>query len=170
MKLRDWYEHHSDSIFKYLVIMLKDVHQAEDLTQETFIKGYKSFHHFDYLSSEKTWLFKIARNLAIDSLRREKRTRLIKQILHVKENTVSPSSEQLVVIQEEIGEFYHILSGLKETYREVILLRKVKEFSTKETALILGWSESKVKSTLSRGLSELESKLIEEGFTYEELS
>jgi RNA polymerase sigma-70 factor (ECF subfamily) len=46
-------------------------------------------------------------------------------------------------------------------------LRKLKEFSTKETAEVLGWSESKVKSTLLRGLKELKNILIEGGFEYE---
>ncbi len=63
---------------------------------------------------------------------------------------------------------FEILGRLKRSYYQVILLRKVHGFSIKETMQVLDWSESKVKSTLSRALVAFEKYLKEEGYEYEE--
>ncbi|MGF2614342.1 RNA polymerase sigma factor [Rossellomorea aquimaris] len=62
---------------------------------------------------------------------------------------------------------YHALSKLKRSYREVIILRKIKELSIRETAEVLGWKESKVKTTLFRGLQAMKIQLQKEGYDHE---
>lgn len=69
----------------------------------------------------------------------------------------------MLQIREQSLEIYKALSTLKSTYREIIILRKLKEFSIEETAGILGWSEAKVKSTLFRAMRALEKELKKEG-------
>lgn len=162
------YEAHSETLVKYIGLLINDFHRAEDITQETFLKAYREMNTFNHKSSFKTWLFTIARNLAYDYLRKQQRNHILLKLLS-KPPQLTVSIEQAVEMSEEIKGLYHTLTHLKITYREVIILRKIKEFSTKETAVILGWSESKVKSTLSRGLRELEKMICEEEH-YEELS
>ncbi|WP_231514889.1 RNA polymerase sigma factor [Oceanobacillus salinisoli] len=62
---------------------------------------------------------------------------------------------------------YKTLHRLKTSYRQVIILRKIEGFSIQETAQILKWSESKVKSTLFRALRTLEEQLKKGGTAYE---
>lgn len=141
--------------------MVRDYQQAEDLTHETFLKAYEKQASFKGASSEKTWLFRIAHNVTIDYIRKRKPIILFKEILlHLKE--VKEIPEEYVLIKESSYELYQAISSLKTDYRVVIILRKLKEFSIQETAAILGWTESKVKSTLFRALAALEKQLKKE--------
>ncbi|WP_368503198.1 RNA polymerase sigma factor [Alkalihalophilus sp. As8PL] len=165
--ISEWYSLYSKSIFNFVLLSVHEYQLAEDITQETFIKAYKSFEAFKGEASPKTWLFRIARHTTIDFIRRKQPTRYIKEMLNLRVD-VSPLPEEVVEIKENSRELFHALSHLKKSYREVIVLRKVKEFSTRETAEILNCSESKVKSTLARAIPALEKELLKGGFCYEE--
>ncbi|WP_332633983.1 RNA polymerase sigma factor [Halalkalibacter flavus] len=54
-EITDWYLLYSDSIFKYILMMIHDYQQAEDLTHETFVYAYKNYHSFKRNSNERTW-------------------------------------------------------------------------------------------------------------------
>lgn len=60
------YEKYHQDIFQFLYYLVKDREQAEDLVHEVYIKVLKSYSSFEGRSSEKTWLFSIARHVAID--------------------------------------------------------------------------------------------------------
>ncbi|WP_235822815.1 RNA polymerase sigma factor [Cytobacillus massiliigabonensis] len=64
-------------------------------------------------------------------------------------------------------DLYHSLNNIKRQYKDVIILRKIKEFSISETAQILGWTESKVKVYLFRGMKALRKELEKEGYNNE---
>lgn len=81
--------------------------------------------------------------------------------------TVKPLPEEIVIQNEQVKQLYEALYRLKPSYQQVIVLRSIKGFSTKETADILQWSESKVKMQLSRGLSSIKAILEEGGHDYE---
>ncbi|GAA0379674.1 RNA polymerase sigma factor [Bacillus horti] len=164
-EVTEWYNEYSDAIFKFILMMTHDYQQAEDLTHETFIKAYRFHDSFNRNSSPKTWLYKIAHNVTIDALRMRKPILFIKTILQLIDP--NPLPEEVVQIKEESRELYDALKRLKESYREVVILRKIKGFSTKETAEILHWSESKVKMTLSRAILALEKQLMREGYVNE---
>lgn len=165
--IADWYLHHSDSVFKYIFMMIQDHQQAEDLTHDTFIKAYKNFHLFEERAKARTWLFRIAHNVTIDYIRKRKPVTILKDIFSTKKDT-SPLPEDVVEVRESSRELYQALGNLKASYREVIILRKIKGFSIKETSEVLNWSEGKVKTTLYRAIPALEKQLTEEGFIHEE--
>lgn len=165
-EITEWYHQHGDSIFRYILLMVRDHQQAEDLTQETFIKAFRYYDSFERKANPKTWLFRIAHNLTIDFIRKQKPLELLKELVLLGKST-STVPEGIVEIKETSTELYQALSQLKGPYREVIVLRKIKEFSIQETAEILNWSESKVKNTLSRALSALEKQLNKEGIIHE---
>ncbi|WP_332633984.1 RNA polymerase sigma factor [Halalkalibacter flavus] len=112
-------------------------------------------------------LFRIAHNVTIDYIRKRKPIRLIKELLDLKTDTTASSPEEIAQINESSEELFEALEKLKRSYREVIILRKIKNFSIKETAGILNWSESKVKSTLPRAILNFEKQLQKEGYVYE---
>ncbi len=66
------YEKYHQDVFQFLFYMVKNREQAEDLVQEVYIRVIKSYSKFEGKSSEKTWIFSIARNVAIDSFRKQK--------------------------------------------------------------------------------------------------
>ncbi|GAA0440807.1 RNA polymerase sigma factor YlaC [Lentibacillus halophilus] len=154
----EWYDMYSLSLFKYILKMIHDAQQAEDLLQDTFIKAYTYLMRGKDVDYPKTFLYRTAHNLTIDHIRKHKPIRMIKDFFNNREDP-GPSVEDVIEIQESSQELFDALYSLKANYRQVIILRRVEEFSVKDTAEILGWTESKVKSTLFRGLQKLEEKL-----------
>lgn len=165
-EITNWYHLYSDSIFKYILTMINDYQQAEDLTHDTFIKAYKNHHTFQKKSKPKTWLFSIAHNNTVDYIRKQKPVKIFQEIFQTNKDS-APLPEDTLEIRERSIELYKALSRLKSSYREVIILRKIKEFSIGETSEILNWSEGKVKTTLYRAIPALEKELLKEGFLYE---
>lgn len=161
-----WYDEFGTMIFTYILMNTKDYYLAEDILQEVFIKAYKNYDSFQSNSSFKTWLFKIAQNTTIDFMRKKNVLKYYIE-LTLNERDKKPLPEQMLQLNEEEIQLYHAIQSLKLHFRQVILLRKIKGFSTKETAEILNCSESKVKSNLKRGLVELRKTLVERGFEYE---
>ncbi|WP_407461337.1 RNA polymerase sigma factor [Methanobrevibacter sp.] len=166
-EISDWYDTYSASILSFILLMVRDYQQAEDLTQETFVKAYVYRDTFKRQSSEKTWLFSIAHNVTVDYLRKRKPLLVLKEIFLIQEDK-APLPDEKIELKEESHELYKGLSKMKDSYRKVIILRKIKGFSIEDTAMILKWSESKVKSTLSRALLSLKKELIKEGYWDEE--
>ena len=96
-------------------------------------------------------------------LRKRRPSKFFKEVfLLQKDNNSLP--EEMIRIKEESSELYKALGEIKDTYRKVIVLRKIKGFSIEDTAKILSWSESKVKSTLFRAIPALKKQLIKEGY------
>lgn len=166
-ELEVWYDQHSKSVLSFILVIVKDYQLAEDLTHDTFVKAYLYYDSFKHYSSEKTWLFSIAHNLTVDTLRKKKPATLLKETFHLQKDKL-PLPDEIVQIKEESYQLFLALEKLKDTYRKVIVLRKIKGFSIEDTSKILGWSESKVKSTLFRAIPALKKQLILEGYWDEE--
>ena len=66
------YQKYHQDVFQFLFYMVRNKEHAEDLVQEVYIRVFKSHQRFEGKSSEKTWLFSIARNVAIDFFRKQK--------------------------------------------------------------------------------------------------
>ena len=158
----EWYDEHGEAILTYIFLMVRDYQQAEDLTQETFIKAFRKHHTFSFQSSFKTWLFSIATNTTKDYMPLRYHFNL-----SMNEQDSAPLPHQMMELNDQDLKLYSALQKLNPNYRQVIVLRKLKGFSSKETAEVLEWSESKTKSSLRRGLHELKKQLLEGGFEYE---
>lgn len=165
-RINQWYDEYSDPLFKYILKMIKDVQQAEDLTQDTFVKAYKYILANKEVSYPKTFLYRTAHNVTIDHIRKQAPIQIMKDIFTNKKDP-RPSVESVIEIRESSRELYEALTTLKPGYRQVIMLRKIEEFSIRETADILNWPESKVKTTLFRALRALENQLSKGGMTNE---
>lgn len=165
-RLAEWFDKYGESVFTYILLMVRDYHQAEDLTQETFLKAHRHQHQFKQKSSVKTWLFTIAHNVTRDHMRKKHPLQHCLGFT-MQEIDSKPIPEQMILMNFQNEQLYRAIQQLKPSYRNVIILRKLKEFSTKETAQILNWSESKVKMTLKRALDKLENDLIREGLANE---
>lgn len=145
--------------------MVKNREQAEDLVQEVYIRVLKSYHRFEGRSSEKTWLFSIARNVAIDHFRKQKgwKLRLLESFDWTKSQVRDdlPLPEEITVQREELQLMYRGLEHCTVDQRMVLILRYLQDLSIAETALILQWTESKVKTTQHRALKALKKHMEE---------
>lgn len=168
MSSEQWFNDFFDAVYSYIFMLVKDVHTAEDLTQETFMKVMVNEHQFKGDSSIKTWIFRIAYTTTM-SYFRKKRPLTSLFDLPMLSYKHEPSSEEIVLLNTQQTQFYEALRQLKPSYQHVIILRKIQEFSTKETSLILNCSEGKVKMSLSRALAAFKKELEKGGFTNETL-
>ncbi|MDW0115257.1 RNA polymerase sigma factor [Sporosarcina saromensis] len=163
-----WFHNHFNQIYSYILLLVNDAHTAEDLTQETFLKAMKHEQTFKGQSSVKTWLFRIAYTTTISYFRnKQPLTHFLDTALLRSKHDLSPEETTLLNAQQK--EFYAALQRLKPSYQQVIVLRKIQEFSTLETATILAWTEGKVKMSLSRALVAFKKELEKGGFTNETL-
>jgi RNA polymerase sigma-70 factor, ECF subfamily len=161
----DLYERYHQDVFQFLFYMVRNREQAEDLMQEVYIRVLKSYQHFEGKSSEKTWLFSIARNVAIDSFRKQKgwKQKIMEKFdwstQQVKDEY--PIPEEIAMQKEEIQLMYKGLENCTVDQRMVIIMRYIQELSITETAEALGWTESKVKTTQHRALKSLKKNMEE---------
>ncbi|WP_404431099.1 RNA polymerase sigma factor [Sutcliffiella horikoshii] len=168
-KLNDWYERYSDEVFRYVLMMTGDPEMAKDLTHDTYIKAYHSMNRFKGETSERNWLYRIARNATIDEFRKRKPFRYVADSFAATSmiSTTEYLPEQVAQQGEYEAYLYRALQQMKRSYREVIILRKIKDLTVRETAEILGWNESKVKTTLHRALEALKKQMLKEGYNHD---
>lgn len=158
-QIEEWFFQYYKDLYHFLTYYT-NTHEVDDLIQETFIKAIKGLKAFKMESSPKTWLFSIARNVAYDSLRKKKRVNnreFLTDIMTEKNGEETP--EQKLFLNETKKEIYTSILKLRRDYQDVIILRAIKEFSVNETALILKWSEGKVRVTFHRALKALEKEM-----------
>jgi RNA polymerase sigma-70 factor, ECF subfamily len=164
-QINEWYHAYSNDLYNYIFLMIKEHDLSKDILQDTFIRAYNRYSTFKG-GNEKSWLFRIARNLTIDYIRKKKPiSYIIDSFSSIKANDKTP--EEIMVLNETEQQLYIALSRIKLTYRDVIVLRKIKGFSINETSQILGWTENKVKVNLFRGMEALRKELIKEGYNHE---
>jgi RNA polymerase sigma-70 factor (ECF subfamily) len=133
--------------------------EAEDLTQEIFLKIFKSLDTFDRRANFQTWLISVSRNLCIDhyrSVRKERET--IDRDVDASELT--PISKEVGAIalleqQDRVALLRQALAGLPETLKTAVLMRDIQEMSYQEIARKLRLPEGTVKSRINRGRTEL---------------
>ena len=136
-----------------------DRETAEDLTQETFAEALKSFHRFAPGTNCRAWLVTILYHL--NSKRRRKLGQL--KLVEDSEEQIAETVAFVPPIPEEIKdeEILQALEKLPESFREVLVLTDVEEFSYKETAKLLNVPIGTVMSRLSRGRKLLRQELSE---------
>ena len=133
--------------------------EAEDLTQDIFLKIFKSLNTFDRRANFQTWLISISRNLCIDhyrSVRKERET--IDRGVDASE--LSPVSREVSPVQaleqqDRVMLLRQALAELPETLRTAVLMRDIQELSYQEIADMLRLPEGTVKSRINRGRTEL---------------
>ena len=160
---KEVYEEHYQAVFKYLLYLTNQPELAHDLLQETFYRFFK--RNTVAIEQKRAFLLRIARNIVYDHFRKK---RLIQFFSLAKDNRVDiePLPEEVLIKGEEVAALYRALQEIKLTYREVVILRYIEDYSVKEVASILGCSQVQVKNNTARGLQALR-KLLGGGEVYE---
>ena len=139
------YEEHFDKIYRYVALRIGNKIEAEDITQQVFLKALQSISSFRWRGIPfSAWLFRIAHNQVVDYLR--KRTK--QATVPVDESTVSLiSNPQLLVEQRlDIEQLLSATKRLTPAQREVISLRFAGELPVAQVAKIMGKSQGAVKA------------------------
>jgi len=157
--VEEWFEKYSDDLYNFLMYYTRSS-EVEDIVQETFIRAIRNFHSFEQQAKPKTWLYRIARNIAVDDARKKKRTKWNEQVPIMEDHVEDGERpEDVYQLQETKRSIYQSMNQLKESYRDVLLLRCMKDFSIDETAQILEWNQNKVRVTYHRALKALQKEL-----------
>jgi RNA polymerase sigma-70 factor, ECF subfamily len=155
-RISEWFQQYSNDLYQFLIYYLGS-NDVEDLVQEVFIRAIKNMDSFEEKSSPKTWLFSIARHIAIDEIRRKQRLKLKNLILMGNQEWLEAKTpESFLNLNETNKDLYNTIQHLKKNYRDVIILRGIKELSVEETAEILNWKEEKVRLTFHRAIKALQ--------------
>lgn len=152
---------YTQPVFRFIVRLVGNREEAEDLTQDVFLKMWKTAHRFDPMRSLRAWIFAIARNTAYDFLRKKK---------HVQMNILSLDGEELYAddallpdavfaVQETDEEIERALETLSIPYRTVVLLHVVEGLTFEEIALVVDAPMNTVKSQYRRALLSLKKEL-----------
>ncbi len=146
-------------ILRYIASMVKDTTEAEDLTQETFLRAYRRRDSLRDEGAQIAWLYRIATHVCYDRLRqyarrspRESETDLDQ--VDVPEPN-APSLQQTVERDEMSGCVQRYLTRLPDAYRAVILLHDMEGLTAAEIAPLLGQSLATVKIRLHRARQKL---------------
>jgi RNA polymerase sigma-70 factor (ECF subfamily) len=155
---------HGSSLQAYLRGAFPAVRDPEDVVQESFLRLWK-LGAVQPIRSAKAFLFKVARNLALDTVRRAR----ISPITAVPDLAALPVMEETADVtkaacaREEIALLAEALDALPPRCREIILLRKFQNLPQKEVAARLGISELTVQEQVYRGVRRLEKILVKRG-------
>ena len=164
MDFESIYADYQPKILRYLS-RLTDDREAEDLTQEVFVKASRALETFRGDSQLSTWLYRIATNAAIDKLRSPSFRQNAHEITledaceaqpeDIWSGEESPSLEQILLQKDRFDCFSSFVRKLPVNYRMVVMLSEMEEMTCKEIAEILELSQDVVKIRLHRGRARL---------------
>ncbi|MBU0567405.1 RNA polymerase sigma factor [bacterium] len=148
-------------LFNFIYRTLSDYGEAEDLTQETFLRIYNSAKRYKPSAKFTTYLFKIARNLCLNKLRKSHRFNIFS--LEEKDAGIQApdgnSPEAIYEKKETAALIGRALATLPENQRMAVILQRFHNLSYKEISKVMGCSVSAVESLLFRAKQNLKTKL-----------
>ena len=166
---------HWDRIYAMVNQLLRNTQDAEEVTQDTFIRAHRGLANFRGDSAFSTWLYQIATNLARNRYwywwrRRRDQTVSFDQPIGTDYETtlaeVFPAEvetpEDATVTQEFVDRISECMSKLSPKHREILVLRNIKNMSYEEIADILHISVGTVKSRIARARESLRAKMWDE--------
>jgi RNA polymerase sigma-70 factor (ECF subfamily) len=149
---------HYEKIYRLLAHLTRDSHQAEDLTQETFVAAWERIGAFRGEASLGTWLYRIAYTRYVDVKRAQERAAGSLGILSdPTESSIDPLDS--LVADDEARRLYEAMDELEKGDRTVLVLHYLQDLSYREMAAILKEPIGTVKWRTSEALSRLRTKL-----------
>jgi RNA polymerase sigma-70 factor (ECF subfamily) len=146
------YRESRDDVFAYVAGMLRDRGAAEDITMQAFERAYRRRRTFNpKRGSRRGWLFGIARNAALDELRRRKRA----HTAEIPAPLAEPGPDEAAELAAERDAVRRALSRLAARDRELIALKYHADLSNAEIADVLGVSASNAGTLLHRAMTKL---------------
>jgi RNA polymerase sigma-70 factor (ECF subfamily) len=147
------YRRHLPAVYRYLRARLPSDDEAADLTQQVFLKAFEALPNYHERGLPfVAWLFRIARNAAIDAAR-VRRPSVAWQLTRE-----SAAPEAALPHELALGEFTDLLAPLAQDKRELLTLRFVVGLNSREIAAVLGLREATVRKQLSRSLQTLKER------------
>jgi RNA polymerase sigma-70 factor (ECF subfamily) len=155
------YEMHAERVYRHVRFQVLDGHDAEDITQEVFVKAWKSLPRYRQTGAPfVSWLIVIARNAIVDHFRSKKNVRELDE-----SNEPHSQSDPVSSVEAEFGraEIREALMGLNGDKRTVLIMHFIDGFSYEEIGKALGKSEGAIRVIQHRALKDMKKILSEAG-------
>jgi RNA polymerase sigma-70 factor (ECF subfamily) len=141
---------YQDRIYRFLVRLTRSQDDALDLTQETFLRAFQGLPLWRPDARFTTWLFRIARNLAFDLLRRHKTVEFVALEDDADAPDPTPGPDAALEMAQRLRLLDAALLRLPAEHREIVLLREIEDLSYDDIAAVLDINLGTVKSRLAR--------------------
>jgi len=145
-----------DRIYGFILRMIRNPDDAEDLAQEVFIKAFRSLSSYDLSRPFHPWLFRIARNAVIDFTRKRK---VAFEVIEFDISDSAPSVEETVASKLEAETMEKLIAALPLEFREVLLLHLGEGFAYSEIGEMLGVPVGTLKARVSRAREMLRKRM-----------
>lgn len=146
---------HQGPVYRYLVRLVRVPETARDLTQDTFLRAFQAIRSWRPEARFRTWLFRIAHNLALDHLRRAKHMRLEPLDAGADVPDPAPGPERRLETAQRAHRLEQALATLAPAHREILLLREIEEMSYEDIARTLDLNPGTVRSRIARARAAL---------------
>jgi len=150
---------HSRMVFRIACSVLRDPAEAEDATQETFLRALRYGKKFARIEDPKAWLARIAWRVAVERRRQAAWAGRVAEPLENEIPSTAAGTEQLLVEQERSAMLERLIAGLPDSLRDPLVLSALDELSPREVAAALGISEAAVRSRAFRARQILRDRI-----------
>jgi RNA polymerase sigma factor (sigma-70 family) len=144
-------------VYSYVMTIIKNQSYAEEITQNTFFKAMTAKKEFEGNSSEFTWLCGIAKHLAIDECRKNKKLSELDETV----STAAIDFEKATEDKDTALQIHLILHKLQKPYKEVFQLRVFGELSFSEIGMIFQKTENWARVTYHRARLKIQERMVE---------
>ena len=160
----EFYDIYVERIYRFIYFKVSSNEEAQDLTSEVFLKTWQYLNENNSIDSLKALIYRISRNIVIDFYRKKSQTASFdtEYFLQTLADVSSEKMRNQVHAKVDMQCIEKILLRLKDSYREVIILRYIEEFSIKEISSVLGKPAGSVKVLLHRAMKRVKSLYDEE--------
>ncbi len=158
------YDQYIDKIYRFIYLKVNSQEIAQDLTSETFLRGWEAFKKANNptnndrkIENPAAFLYQIARNLVIDYYREKDKNKTVPlEFQPIIDSRQNPKED--AIQRSEINMIKIALTGLKEEYQNVIIWHYLDDLSIKEVAKMMGRTEQATRVLLHRALTVLKKR------------
>jgi len=152
------YDQYINKIYRFIFLKVNSQEIAQDLTSETFLRGWESFKNGNKIENPQAFLYKVARNLVTDYYREKAKTQVVSAEF-VPVADPRPGLDERVMLGSDLEVVRRALAILKEDYQNVIIWHYLDDLPIQEVAEMMGRTEETTRVLLHRALKALRQKL-----------
>lgn len=150
---------HSRLVFRIAYSVLRHPAEAEDATQETFLRALRYRKKFIRVEDPKAWLARVAWRVAVERKRKSTRTGAMTELAQNDIPSPDAGAERVLVDQERCAMLEKLIAALPDSLRDPLVLSTIEELTPREVAAALGISEAAVRSRAFRARQILRERI-----------